>query len=88
MTRPDIDTIEARAKAATEGEWQSRESKTGLFSGVTTKGKSWLACFDSGIDRSRWVSREESKANADFVATMNPQATLDLIAYIRHLEST
>ena len=84
MSRPDIDGIEARARAATPGRWQwwtlcsFRRLKT-------TDGK---GIAEPTVQRSDGQPDIQIRdADAAHIAGMDPAATLALLAYVRELEA-
>lgn len=84
MTRPNLDAIEARARAATPGQWQWWTSCS--FRRLKTADGRGIA--EPTVQRSDGQPdiqiREEDAAH---IAGMDPAATLALCAYIRELEA-
>ena len=76
----DIDKLEALAKAATVGPWRllqpSPIDKNWKVTGPSDSFALHSFGFDHAVD-------EQSKANAQFVATANPAAILELCAELR-----
>lgn len=84
MTRPDLDALEAVARAATRGPWfnnPNRSSGPGAFDifGPAGVGSGTIGSCDIGTLAYRYD-------NAPHIATFNPAAMLKLITYIRELE--
>ncbi len=79
MTKDQLDRLEAAAKAATPGPWIAPHG-TNVFS--DQEEMSGIPIASCTFQR----SRSDALNNSTFIATANPQAILDLIAYARKLE--
>lgn len=87
----ELDRLEALARAATPGEWAAYLGgiKSNPTVGAVVSGKAshicLLSCSREYRDRAR-RTREQSRADASFIAAANPASILRLIDRVRELE--
>ena len=71
----DLDGIEARAKAATHGEWRSGGD-----------GSSWVSSPRGYIYYAAGAGKDADRADAAHIAGLSPDVALALVARMRRLE--
>lgn len=80
MIRPNLDAIEARARAATPGPWVAWHTAQG------ERGFDVCSADAEGLAEDDVADRLKER-DAAHIAGMDPAATLALCAYIRQLEA-
>ena len=79
MTDEELDTLEAKAKAATSGPWEAYRSSVYAASGAQVAFLPEICSSDPAC----CVTPEQVENNVNFIATANPTAVLELIAELR-----
>ena len=81
----DLDHLEAAAKAATPGPWKDMSNHPDHLYGAVNKGNKHIALCNhyESAEPTKTVTVEEMRANAAFIAAVNPAVVFELVAEVR-----
>lgn len=84
MLKSEIDEIEKKAKAATQGKWITHDY--GVVSNFEVTSDISTICTVNSCNNGQPLP-QFTKLNAEYIASVSPDVTLKLIAYVRKLEA-